>query len=128
MSWYQAPGTYVFDDLKLAGGSTLTVTGPTTIYVKGSIDALGGTIANITGDPHNLTLISLGNDVKINGGAGFYGSIIAPYADVVLGGTGDFYGAVIGLTVDIGGDFIFHVDESLVEVDWKAPPIPMLVR
>ncbi len=96
--------------------------------MKGDVDALGGSITNITGDPHNLTLKVLGEDVKINGGTGFYGSIIAPYGEVYLGGSADFYGAVIGLTVDIGGDFIFHVDESLVEVDWKAPPIPMLVR
>ncbi len=122
------PGTYVFDDLKLSGGSTLTVTGPTTIYVTDSLAAGGGSISNITGDPHNLTIKVLGEDAKLGGGTAFYGSIIAPYAEVVLGGTADYYGAVIGLTVNMGGDIIFHVDESLVEVDWKAPPIPMLVR
>ncbi len=122
------PGTYVLDELKLAGGSTITVSGPTTIYVRGSIDAVGGTIVNTTGNPHNLTIIALGTDVKINGGTGFYGAIIAPFADVVLTGTADFYGAVIGLTVNIGGDFVFHVDESLVQTDWKAPPVAMLVR
>lgn len=123
-----APGTYVLDSIRLAGGAVIEVTGPTTIYVKDTVDALGGSIANITGDPHNLTLKVAGPDVKINGGTGFYGSIIAPYADVVLGGSADFFGAVIGRTVDMGGGFVFHVDESLVGVDWKAPPIPMLVR
>jgi len=123
-----APGTYVFDSIKLAGGATIKVTGPTTIYVKGDIAAGGGAITNITKDPHNLTIMSLGNNVKVNGGAGFYGSIIAPEADVVLGGTSDFYGAVIGKTVNMGGDFVFHVDESLVETNWIAPPVPMLVR
>jgi len=123
-----APGTYVFDSIRLAGGATIKVTGPTTIYVKGSVDAGGGAITNATGDPHNLTIKVLGEDCKLNGGSGFYGSIIAPYADVVLGGTADFYGAVIGQTVDLSGDFVFHVDESLVETEWKAPPKPMLVR
>lgn len=122
------PGTYVLDSLRLSGGSTLTVTGPTTIYVRGDIDTLGGTLVNATQDPHNLTLISLGTDVKVSGGSGFYGSIIAPNADVSLGGTADFFGAVIGRTVDIGGDFVFHVDESLVATAWGAAPIPMLVK
>jgi len=123
-----APGTYVFDSIKLAGGATIRVTGPTTIYVKGDIAAGGGAITNVTQDPHNLTIMSLGENVKVSGGAGFYGSIVAPDATVVLGGTSDYYGAVIGQTVEMGGDFVFHVDESLVETNWIAPPQPMLVR
>jgi hypothetical protein len=122
------PGTYVLDSLRLAGGSSLTFSGPTTIYVRGDVDMVSGILVNTTQDPHNLTIISLGTDVKVSGGAGFYGSIVAPNADVSLGGSGDFYGAVIGKTVDIGGDFVFHVDESLVETAWSAAPVPMIVK
>lgn len=121
-------GDYLLDSIKLGGGSKIEVTGPTTIYVAGSIDATGGTIVNATGDPQNLTIVSAGADVKVSGGAGFYGAIYAPDADVVLGGTGDFYGAVVGDTVDLGGTFTFHVDETLPISNWWTPPPPMLVR
>jgi len=122
------PGTYLLDSIKLGGGAQIVVTGPTTIYVSGDIDAIGGTIVNKTNDPHDLTILSGGSSVKISGGAGFYGSILAPDADVALGGTADYYGAVVGGTVTLGGDFTFHVDESLDLSNWWTPPPIMLVR
>lgn len=122
------PGTYVLDSIKLGGGARIVVTGPTTIYVSGDINAVGGTIVNETNDPHDLTILSSGSSVKINGGTGFYGSIYAPEADVALGGGADFYGAVVGSTVTLGGDFTFHVDESLALSHWWTPPPIMLVR
>lgn len=123
------PGEYYLDSIRLTGGSTIVITGPTTIYVSGDIDAIGGAFVNTTMDPANLTIISLGSNVKISGGAGFYGAIVAPYAEVTLSGndTG-FYGAVIGQTVALKGDFAFHVDESLVWTKMFKPPPPMLVR
>ncbi len=122
-------GAYYFDSIKLTGGSTLTITGPSTFYVAGSIDTTGGGFVNETQDPHNLSIISSGSDVKISGGTVFYGSILAPYADVVLSGNNNgFYGAVVGGTVDLQGDFSFHVDESLPLSNWYEPPPPMLVK
>lgn len=122
------PGKYLFDAIKLSGGSSVTVSGPTTFYVLGSIDALGGTIVNATMDPNNLTIISTGTSVKISGGTGFYGTVYAPEADVNLGGNADFYGAVVGKTTTIHGDFTFHVDESLSVLDLFTPPAPFLVK
>jgi len=123
------PGTYYLDSIRLTGGSAIVVTGPTTIYVTGSIDTIGGAIVNETGNPANLTIISLGTEVKISGGTEFYGAIVAPYAEVTLSSndTG-FYGAVIGQTVKLAGDFAFHVDESLIWTKMFTPPPPMLVR
>jgi hypothetical protein len=123
------PGTYCLDSIRLTGGSTIAISGPTTIYVRDTVDAIGGAFVNETGDPANLTIIALGPDVKISGGAGFYGSIIAPNADVTLSGndTG-FWGAVIGDRVMLKGDFDFHVDESLAWTKMFTPPPPMLVR
>jgi hypothetical protein len=123
------PGEYYFDSIRLTGGAVIAITGPTTIYVRGEIDAIGGAFVNETEDPANLTILSLGSTVKISGGAGFYGAVVAPRAEVTLSGnqTG-FYGAVIGETVALKGDFAFHVDESLAWTKMFTPPPPMLVR
>jgi hypothetical protein len=124
-----AGGVFYLDSIKLSGGATLTIAGPTTFYVAGSIDATGGAFVNEAQDPHNLSIISSGSDVKITGGTVFYGSILAPYADVVLSGNdAGFYGAVVGRTVDLQGDYSFHVDESLALSNWYEPPPPMLVK
>jgi hypothetical protein len=122
------PGTYYFTSIKLGGGATITITGPTTIYVSGPIDTTGGTIVNALTDPHDLTIVSMGSTVKIGGGAEFFGSVMAPNAVVELKGEA-FYGALVGRYVEFSGDFLFHVDESLplAQQLFDIPP-PMLVR
>lgn len=124
-----AGGTYYFDSVKLSGGATIQITGPSKIYVSGSIDATGGTFVNEAKNPADFEIISSGTEVKITGGTGFYGSILAPYADVTLSGndTG-FYGGLVGKTVTLRGDFSIHVDESLPINDLFTPPQPTLVR
>ncbi len=136
------PGTYLFDSITLRARASITISGPTTIYVAsyndtqadisiavdGDITATGKGFINTTEDPHNLTIVILGDDVTLNGTESFYGTVIAPNADVVLSGTSDYYGMVIGKTVLMRGDFEFHVDESLPEHDLMQPPPPALVR
>ena len=123
-----APGTYLFDSMTMEAHCSLTITGPTTIYVTGDVNSAGATIINDTEDPSLLTLYVGGTQVNLEGHSAFYGSILAPNAAVSLGGTSDFYGALIGGTVEMAGDFQFHIDTSLplmLEVD---PPKPMLVK
>jgi hypothetical protein len=123
------PGEYYLDSIRLTGGSSIVITGKTTIYVTGSIDTIGGTFVNEAASPGDLTVFGLGEDVKISGGSGFYGAIVAPNAEVTLAGNDvGFHGAVIGETVKLIGDFDFHVDESLVWTKMFTPPPPMLVR
>lgn len=105
-------GTYYFESLKLSGGSTITIAGPTTMYFDGPIDATGGTLVNPSANPHDLTIISIDPHVKIGGGSAFYGSVMAPNAVVELKGEA-FYGALVGKFVELKGDFSVHVDESL---------------
>lgn len=121
-------GTYFFESITLRAGATLTVTGPTTIYVAGDVDATGNGISNVTEDPANLTLLVAGSSVILNGSSAFYGSVLAPNAEVTLSGSSDMYGAVIGGTVVMRGDFEFHVDESLAIVEAMQAPPPMLVK
>lgn len=136
------PGTYLFDSITMRARASITITGPTTIYVAnladqtadvsvaidGDLTATGDGFVNTTQDPHNLTLIIMGDEVVLNGTESFYGTVIAPNADVILSGTSDMYGMVIGKTVLMRGDFQFHVDESLPAYDLMKPPPPMLVR
>jgi len=122
-----AGGTYYFDSIKLAGGSSITIIGPTTIYVAGTLDAVGGTIVNTLHDPHDLTILSNGAEVKLSGSTDFYGSLIAPNAVVTLS-SGVLYGAVIGRIVEMKGDYTVHVDESLAACDLIEPPMPTLVK
>ncbi len=136
------PGTYLFDSITLRARASITISGPTTIYVAsysntqadvsiavdGDITATGKGFINTTEDPHNLTIVILGDDATLNGTESFYGTVIAPNADVILSGTSDYYGMVIGKTVLMRGDFEFHVDESLPEHDLMQPPPPMLVK
>jgi hypothetical protein len=116
-----APGTYYFESLKLAGGSTITITGPTTLYFAGPIDATGGTVVNVNADPHDLTIISVDATVKLAGGSAFYGTVMAPNAVVELKGDA-FYGALIAKYVELVGDFSVHVDESLQAARPAFPP------
>ncbi len=123
------PGTYYFESLSLGGGSSITVVGPTTIYISGPVKATGGTVVNETQNPADLTILSTGSEFKLGGGTAFYGTIVAPYADVVLSGSSSsFYGALVGKTVTFNGSYTIHIDESLPILGaFEAPPL-MLVR
>ncbi len=121
------PGRYLFTDLVFNAPATLTLTGPTEIYLTGSLNASGSGTINTTMDPADLTIVSSGTTVSITGSVDFYGSIYAPNADVTLGGNADFYGTLIGGTVDFGGNFKFHVDESLGLLNAMKGPV-VLVR
>ncbi|MFH1110683.1 MAG: pilus assembly protein TadG-related protein [Planctomycetota bacterium] len=122
------PGDYYMDSITMRSGATITVSGKTTFYVGGKVDALGAGIVNQTADPSNLSIISKGTSFEIGGTADLYGSVLAPYAAVKLHGDSNFYGALIGGTVEMLGNFQFHVDESLPIVDFFDPPMPSLVK
>lgn len=123
-----APGTYFFESMTFRAAASLTVTGPTTIYLTGNLDITGEGTINTPKDPADLTIISAGSAVVMTGSVEFYGSILAPFADVRLGGTSDYYGAIVGGTVTMFGDFQFHVDESLPLTKLFDPPPVMLVK
>jgi len=120
-------GVLYFDSIKLAGGSTLSVSGPTTIYVSGDFDTVGGAIVNKTQDPNNLTIISIGDDMKLGGSADFYGTILAPKAVATLN-SGTLYGVIIAGFLELRGDYTVHVDESLPYAKHFEAPAAMLVE
>ena len=116
------PGTYYFESMELSGGATLVVDGPTLIYVSGDIRVTGSGVINLTADPENLSVISSGDKVEWSGGSAYYGTLVAPNADVKIRGGAHYYGGVYGRTLDLGGGSEFHVDESLPSVE-ASPPV-----
>jgi hypothetical protein len=122
------PGKYYMDSITMHSGSTLTVTGPTTVYVGGNVAASGGGVINKTADPGDFSIIAAGTSFEIGGSYDFYGSVLAPNADVKLHGDSQFYGGVIGKTVTLLGNFEVHVDESLPLMSFMTPPQPSLVK
>lgn len=122
-------GTYYFTSASMVGQSTITVNGPTEIFLSGNASFAGGGIINATQDPGNLTIYSTGAELFLAGGAGFYGVVIAPETDVTLVGTSDFYGVFIAGTLSFSGDASIHIDEAaLFEVLGEGSVAPVLVR
>lgn len=124
-----APGDYYFTSVRMTGTATLTITGPTNIYVSGDGDFTGGGVTNVTQDPTALTIYSDGATLRLMGTAGFYGVAIAPNTDVTLVGTNDFYGAILGRVVDLSSTTSVHVDEQVIaDVFGESSVAPVLVE
>jgi hypothetical protein len=122
------PGDYYFTSVDMAGSATITVTGPTRIYISGPANFAGGGFINSSQDPHDLTIYSTGSTMSLTGTAGFAGAVIAPETDITLVGDSEYYGTIIGRTVDIQGNSIVHVDESIVYELLGGTRIPVLVE
>ena len=56
------PGVYIFDDIDMKSDSTVTITGPTTIYLDDDFDMQAGAVFNTTQNPADLTIIVDGDD------------------------------------------------------------------
>ena len=50
------PGNYLFENVKFGANSTLTLTGPTNIYITGSFDITGSGTINTTMNPADLNI------------------------------------------------------------------------
>ncbi|MCH7721160.1 MAG: Tad domain-containing protein [Planctomycetes bacterium] len=122
-------GTYYFTSASMVGQSTITINGPTEIFLSGDAMFTGGGIINATQDPGSLTIYSTGAELDLAGTAGFYGTVIAPETEVTLVGTSDYYGIIIAGTLNISGNASIHVDETaLAEVLGEGSIAPVLVR
>jgi hypothetical protein len=108
------PGTYYFQSVTMTGQATITVTGPTVIYVVGDGKFTGGGLVNVTHDPANLIIYGTGEVLKLAGGSGFYGTLIAPDSDLELVGNAEYFGTLIAARIDMVGTSIIHVDEAVV--------------
>ena len=109
-------GNYFFNDLGLQGQSTITIAGPTTIYLTGDLSTAGGQLINSTGDPKQLLIFMTNGTATINASVDWFAMLYAPNTDVNLSGTSDFFGALVGGTVSASGSGDLHFDEGLNDV------------
>lgn len=119
-------GVYHFNDLLLAGGSRLNITGPVQIYIEGEMRFDNGTVANQTQLPANMQIFVGEGPVNIQGGHQLHASIYAPEADVNMANGSGFFGSVIGKTFSTAGGAGLHYDESL-STETAAGASPALV-
>jgi len=124
---------YYLNDLDLHGGSVLTVTEPTTLYLTGNLVTSGCRIVNATGDANKLTIYMIGPQhgnvneqtaptASLDASVDFYGVIYSPDFDVTVSGTAAVYGAIVGKTLKVQGTSGGYYDETL---DMQEVDIPM---
>jgi Flp pilus assembly protein TadG len=107
------PGTYYFSKLTLSGGSSIRISGPTTIFVAGDAAISGGSLANLTYLPKNLQLYGMGSKVDISGGSEIWGVIYAPTAKVVRSSDSSYYGSIVAGELVLSGSGGIHADDAL---------------
>ena len=122
-------GTFYFTSALIDGQATVTITGPTVIYISGPATFTGGGLINVTQDPKNLIIYSTGTTMTVDGSAGFYGGIVAPNAEVNLTGTSEYFGTIIARVLNMFGNTTIHVDEQLAfSLTGVDPKLPLLVQ
>jgi|SRR5579862_143632 len=109
-----ASRTYCFNTVTLAAGSTLSVSGPVTINLRGKLTG-AGQIVNTTTLPANLRIKSSysgSGGVAIVGGYHAAMTILAPKTDATITG-GAFFGTLLAGAVNLTGGIVFHADQAL---------------
>jgi len=115
------PGTYYFATLTLSGGSPLTITGKTLIYVTGKVDTSGGSMDNTSQIPSNLQLYPMGTTCVLSGASQTYAVIYGPTADITRsGGTSDFFGTMVGKSLTLSGGGGLHADTAVSGVSGSS--------
>ena len=110
-------GTYLFDEIRLAGNSRVRVDGPVQILVIGGIDIKGGSHVNLDGNPYHVRLWSQGTSLAIASQSNVHAFLYAPAASVLLSGQSRIVGGVQADKVEIvGGSRVRRVVDD-------APPV-----
>ncbi len=112
-------GRYYFNSVVLNSSSTLSVAGPTVIYVTGTFELNSSGIVNPGQIPADLVVMVSSNlEVQLNSSVDFSGVIYAPNAHVVNNSSITYYGAIFGQEVTLNSSIAVHYDESLDDVDY----------
>jgi hypothetical protein len=119
-------GIYYVTKLDALANSTITMTGPVTIYVVGDVALKGKTINTYSPTvtplnplPGNFRLMvakppaALKSTVTILMTGSLYASIVAPESEVSLGGSNtiDFYGSIVAKKITTQGNTNIHADK-----------------
>lgn len=121
-----AAGTYHYSSLSIAGNGRLSLAGPTTIYVDGTVSVSGNGISTASNIPTNLMIIATGTGrVDISGNGDFYGAVYAPDSQVKNTGNGKIFGAVIADVYNQSGNGDVHFDEALKNTSAPCSTVEM---
>lgn len=106
-------GVYYFHNFSTGGQTTLTFSGPATVYVTGNMNVNGATVTS-SNLPKNLSLQVIGSgNVKVNNNAAIYLDLYAPQSPVTLSGGGAIYGSVLGGSINMTGTSSINYDLAL---------------
>ena len=113
--------SYFFSSIVLTQNSTLVFSGNphASVYLRDSLNAAAGTIANASANASALSFASCGSSATpaywalSSGGTASYYSVYAPNHVVYETGAGDFYGAVVASIYYATGSGKFHYDAAL---------------
>ena len=110
-------GRYYFNSVVLNSSSTLSVAGPTVIYVTGTFELNSSGIVNPGQIPADLVImVSSTLEVQLNSSVDFSGVIYAPNAHVVNNSSVDFYGSIMAEEVTLNSSIEFHYDEAVSDL------------
>ncbi|HEU4436447.1 MAG TPA: hypothetical protein VFR89_03205 [candidate division Zixibacteria bacterium] len=112
-------GIYFFSSISLTSGAKLVVPSDqkVVIFMTGTLNAAGGTIANTSAKPENLQVYSTGLTVDITGSATIYAAIYAPNAEIKVSGGGTVFGSLVGKSVKDAGNGTVHFDRALLDLE-----------
>jgi Flp pilus assembly protein TadG len=106
-------GVYYFHNFNTAGQTTLSFSGPATVYVTGNVGINGATVTS--GNlPENLSIQVIGSgNVNVGNNASIYFNLYAPQSPVTLSGSGAIYGSVLGFSINMTGTSSINYDLGL---------------
>jgi Flp pilus assembly protein TadG len=113
-------GHYFLQDFSQGAGGSLTLLGPVTFYVYGSV-SIGGSATVASNLPKNLTIVMVPNpttgaapgSISITSNSALYATIYAPQSALTMSGNGDLYGSVVAKSIDMTGSSAIHYDVAL---------------
>lgn len=106
-------GTFFFEKIELDEGATLTITGPTVLYIEKEIDVHDGSIINLSQDPLDLQIIHAGKKFHMKSSGDFYGTLLGPNVKAKIEKGGDFFGTMMVKETEFKDGSSFHGDSSL---------------
>lgn len=116
---------YIIGDIKLGNSDTIQIVDPNTnpnasltIYLGGNLTIdNGGSINNLTTDPHKLKIFGLDTctNIDFKNSGSFYGAIYAPNADIHFYNSVTVYGSIVGDSFTQDAAANFYYDMSLRE-------------
>jgi len=113
-------GNYVFNNFTMSGGSSVTFSGPVTIYYYGNFNMSGSTTTK-DAIPGNLKIVAIPKPdgkppgtLTLSGSSSLYADVYAPQSDIALSGSGAIYGSIVGKSVTMSGSSDIYYDLGLV--------------